>query len=127
MDSLVVYEAHLAYKDAHSDKVYHITMERETMSTFAKYRVMVKFGPRLGTLTHVDLTKGWTTHPEALRLYNKRLNEKIAKGYAPITQPNPERDALKHRINMCSRLPYFSQDTLNALADFILEYVEERV
>lgn len=116
-------EAHLAYKDSRSDKVYHINLE-QSPNLFGMWRVVVKFGPRLGTLTHVDLSKGYTSYNIANNLYEERLAEKTRKGYKPI---NDTRADLIARLSADFTLPYLAPKSLEKMADFILAYVEEHV
>jgi hypothetical protein len=95
--SIVYKEIHLFYEDYKSDKEYHLIMECEEN----RYRVTAKFGPRGGTLTHVDKTKGLVTFYEAAKIFSKTEEEKRAKGYEDI---ETDRDKLIKRLKKLSGL-----------------------
>lgn len=73
----------LYYRDPYSDKEYHLSLEGPSQNgTFYGWSVKAKHGPRGGTLTHVDRTRGVaTTYTKAKNLYDRIVKEKTAKGY----------------------------------------------
>lgn len=70
----------LFYEDGRSNKEYHLLLTREGEG----YRVTAKFGPRDGTLTHIDKTKGCVSWSSAVQMFEKTEREKRAKGYEDI-------------------------------------------
>lgn len=83
-------ECHLYYEDNRSNKEYHLKMERAGSG----YKVIAEFGPRNGTLTYVDKTKGKPVpYGDAIDIYNKTEREKRSKGYEDI---EPYSKLVKH-------------------------------
>lgn len=111
---------HLYYKDQRSDKEYHLELRGFSSNRLARFRVIAKFGPRDGTLTHVDKSKADQTWNDALALFTKTLNEKLAKGYQ--RQDDPLVEKLKKAIPAVYMLP----NEWLRLAEAAKEYFEER-
>lgn len=111
------------YKDHKSDKEYHIEIKAARMG--GRYKVEAKFGPRGGTLTHVDLTRGKeVTYSVAYELYNKRLNEKLAKGYT-YTYPDQVSELV---ATMKREIPgvYLFDAAWTQIARWVNTYLEEK-
>lgn len=110
-------QASLYYKDNRSDKEYHLQLN----SNGYGYTVTSQYGPRGGTLVHVDLTKGQTvTWLEATNLFQKKETEKRAKGYKDAESKLAKR--------LTEELPFFvTPRQANILAEWIERYVEEQV
>lgn len=126
MSNTVVRSITLYYKDSRSDKEYRLSLERVS-NTFSQYVVIAKFGPRGGTLTHVDKTRGTPiSYTEACIMYDKTEKEKRAKGY---------READDNVAKMIARLQKDTgivAYTLNGkgwevIAKVVLGYIEEAV
>lgn len=109
----------LYYEDYKSDKEYHLVLESVGG---AKYKVTAKFGPRGGTLTHVDKTKGTTTYTKALDIFNKTEQEKRNKGYTDLTTP---RQKLVARLKDETSI-WMYENQWNELAGWIEDYLEEQ-
>lgn len=108
----------LYYEDYKSDKEYHLVLE----SVGAKYKVTAMFGPRGGTLTHVDKTKGVTDYTKALGIFNKTEQEKRNKGYKDIQTP---RQKLISRMKEDLQL-WMYEHQWNFLAAWVENYLEEQ-
>ena len=109
----------LYYKDHRSDKEYHLQVN--SVPGFPGYTVTAQYGPRGGTLVHVDLTKGQkATWLYAMSLFQKKEAEKRAKGYKDSDSKLVKR--------LMDELPFFIH-SVNAkkLAEWIEQYVEEQV
>jgi hypothetical protein len=87
--------------------------------------VIAKFGPRGGTLTHVDKTRGTPiSYTEACIMYDKTEKEKRAKGYAePVDAVAKMIARLKKETNIS--VPYYYQ--WEAIAKAVLVFLEEAV
>jgi bifunctional non-homologous end joining protein LigD len=72
-------QAALHYQDGRSDKVYQIAVEPAGP---AGYAVNFAFGRRGGALQTGSKTPAPVPLPEAMRIYNRIITEKRAKGYA---------------------------------------------
>lgn len=111
-------EAHLFFKDHRSNKEYHLTLERN--STHELYKVIAKFGPRGGTLTHVDKTHGYTTYDKAVAIYDKTYAEKTGKGYKPF---NDLAQRIQRQVGISSWI--LTDNQWQRLTEFIEMYAEE--
>jgi hypothetical protein len=109
----------LYYIDYKSDKEYHLVLESVGQ---AKYKVTAKFGPRGGTLTHVDKTKGTTIYSKALDIFNKTEREKRSKGYTDIKTP---RQKLIERMKEDLQLWLYEHQWVS-LATWVENYLEEQ-
>jgi hypothetical protein len=126
MSNTVVRSLTLYYKDSRSDKEYHLSLERVS-NTFNSYVVIAKFGPRGGTLTHVDKTRGTPiTYTEACIMYDKTEKEKRAKGYREADNTLAKMVArLKKDTGIVSYT--LSDKGWEAVAKVVLGYIEEAV
>jgi len=73
-------KALLFYREGKSDKVYHVQLEKEGSG----WSVNFQFGRRGSTLNCGQKTSSPVSYDEAEKIYNKVVNEKLAKGYQPI-------------------------------------------
>ena len=89
---------------------------------FGHYKVTAKFGPRGGTLTHVDKTKGFTNYSNALEIFIKTESEKRAKGYKDILNP---RQALINRLKQSTPTSYLLPSEWGKIAKTVEEIIEE--
>jgi len=112
-------QTNLYYQDYKSDKVYYLLLSREG----SKYRVTAQFGPRGGTVTQVDKTRGLVSWIKANEVFDKTEREKRAKGYEDIETP---RQTLIKRLKLEIPISWLSDSTWNKIADFIEGYVEEQ-
>lgn len=115
---MILRQVDLYFKNYRSDKEYHLVLEQ----VGSQYRVTAKFGPRGGTLTHVDKTKGPTTYFSALNMFNKTEAEKRGKGYNDI-QPSLVQ-FLKDHCSVYSLTSYEWNKIARAAQEYIDTYVE---
>jgi len=73
----VVKAVSLYFQEGSSDKVYHI----QIVIHMYKFLVNFQYGRRDGTMTEGTKTSYPVIHSEAVKIYQKLLNEKTAKGY----------------------------------------------
>lgn len=73
-------QANLYYKEGSSDKVYHATLEKDGSG----YVVNFAYGRRGNTLQTGTKTSTPTSLENATKVFNKIVNEKMAKGYRPV-------------------------------------------
>jgi hypothetical protein len=114
-----IHEAHLFYRDARSDKEYHLELVTGHTNGF---KVIAKFGPRGGTMTVVDKTRDrLVSYVEALSLFNKTVREKTAKGYTS----HDAKAELIARMKKQTGLIVMTDYAWAKLAQFVLDYMEE--
>lgn len=123
MERTIVRSVSLYYKDSRSDKEYHLSIERDKTG-WSDYYVVAKFGPRGGTLTHVDKTKGKpTSYGAAIIIFDKTEREKRSKGYKEAVTKTPLQLMIE-RLKKDTSLGLY-QDEWETIAETVLMYLEE--
>jgi bifunctional non-homologous end joining protein LigD len=77
--------ASLYFKEGSSDKVYHATVEEKD----GGYVVNFQYGRRGGTMNTGSKTSSPVTPEEAVKVWQKLVNSKLAKGYRHMTEEGP--------------------------------------
>lgn len=77
--------ASLYFKEGSSDKVYHATVEERD----GGYVVNFQYGRRGGHMTTGSKTDGPVSPEEAVKVWQKLVNSKLAKGYRHMTDEGP--------------------------------------
>lgn len=78
-------KANLYFKEGSSDKVYHATVE----PSGGGHVVNFSYGRRGGHMTTGSKTSGPVSLAEAMKVWEKLVNSKLAKGYRHMTEDGP--------------------------------------